>query len=416
MAVPEPQPERERSCKRIIVLGSTGSIGTQALTVIHAWNASPERPYSLEVVGLAAGRNLPLLADQVRTFRPCGVAIARPEDLPRLRHLLQGEGTGGSLRLFAGEDGIRELLEAIPADTVVNGLVGAAGLLPTLTALERGIDVALANKESLVIGGPLVRAALARSEARLIPVDSEHSALFQLLQGCSPSEVRRVVLTASGGALRDWPRQRLAHASPEDVLAHPTWAMGARITVDSATLVNKAFEVIEAHWLFDLPWDRIGAVLHPQSVVHALVELVDGSWLAHLGDPDMRVPLQYALTYPQRVAHRWAPLRLEGLTLTFRALKADRYPAFRLVVEAGRQGGTFPAVANAADEVAVERFLRKEIDFGSIPRLLAAALEAHGARAVPSAELTLEAIREADRWARAFASRWPSAPSRSGGR
>jgi len=390
--------------KRVIVLGSTGSIGTQTLDVVRALNASPESPFTIEVVGLAAGRNLPLLADQVRAFRPKGVAIARDGDLSALRRRL-GD-LADQTEIFAGPQGPNELLGTIPADLVVNGLVGAAGLRPTLAALERGIDVALANKESLVIGGPLVQRALQKGGARLLPIDSEHSALFQLLQGCPPNEVRRVVLTASGGALRDRPLERIPQATPEDVLKHPTWAMGARITVDSATLVNKAFEVIEAHWLFGIPWERIGVVVHPQSVVHALVELVDGSLLAHLGEPDMRVPIQYALTYPERAAHPWAPLRLEGLSLEFRALEPERYPAFGLVVEAGRRGGTFPAAANAADEVAVERFLRREIDFGSIPRLLEAALEAHEAQAVPPERLRLSDVLEADRWARAFAREW----------
>ncbi len=393
--------------KRVIVLGSTGSIGTQTLEVLQALNALPSCSARFAVVGLAAGRNLPLLVDQIRVFRPRGVAIAREEDLPALRRRLRELLDDTEIpEVFAGPRGILRLLEAVPADLVVNGLVGAAGLLPTLRSLERGIDVALANKESLVIGGSLVQGALSRSKARLLPVDSEHSALFQLLQGCAPEEVRRVVLTASGGALRDWPLEEIPHAAPEQVLKHPTWTMGARITVDSATLVNKALEVIEAHWLFGLPWERIGVVIHPQSVVHALVELVDGSLLAHLGEPDMRVPIQYALTYPQRAPHAWAPLKLEGLALEFRALEPERYPAFGLVVEAGRRGGTYPAVANAADEVAVERFLQREIEFGAIPRLLEAALEAHEPRALPPEGLTAEAVLEADRWARDFARAW----------
>ena len=334
--------------KRVIVLGSTGSIGTQTLDVIRTLNALPEGTYSIEVVGLTAGRNLPLLVDQVRAFRPEGVAIACAEELATLQRRL-GD-LADQIEIFTGPQGLNELIEEVPADLVVNGLVGAVGLLPTLTALERGIDVALANKESLVIGGPLVRGALAKGNARLLPIDSEHSALFQLLEGCSPKEVKRVVLTASGGALRDRPLERIPQATPEDVLQHPTWEMGARITVDSATLVNKAFEVIEAQGLFGIPWDQIGVVVHPQSIVHALVELVDGSLLAHLGEPDMRVPIQYALTYPERAAHPWAPLKLEGLSLEFRALEPERYPAFELVVEAGRRGGTLPAVANAADE------------------------------------------------------------------
>jgi 1-deoxy-D-xylulose-5-phosphate reductoisomerase len=308
------------------------------------------------------------------------------------------------VRFLVGETSPETLIAESQPDLVVNGLVGAAGLRPTLAALERGIDVGLANKESLVIGGALIQRVLTQTRARLIPIDSEHSALFQLLQGRSSDEIVRVVLTASGGALRDWPLERLSKATPEDVLQHPTWQMGSRITVDSATLVNKALEVIEAHWLFALPYERIEAVIHPQSIVHGLVELCDGSWLAHLGTPDMRVPIQYALTYPWRAQQRCAPLDLVGLQLKFDSLEPKRYPAFGLIIEAGRRGSTYPAVANAADEVAVERFLRREIAFGDIPVLIEAVLNAH--EPVPDERLDLAAVLAADRWAREQARRW----------
>lgn len=397
--------ESAAQVKRLCVLGSTGSIGTQTLEVVRALNALSglSNAHRFEVVGLAAsGRRLDELAWQIERFRPRWVALEREEALEALQTRL------GSLarrvRFLAGETSAETLIAESRPDFVVNGLVGAAGLRPTLAALERGIDVGLANKESLVIGGALIQRVLAQTQAKLLPIDSEHSALFQLLQGRSPEEIVRVVLTASGGALRDWPLERLSKATPEDVLQHPTWRMGSRITVDSATLVNKGLEVIEAHWLFGLPYERIEAVIHPQSIVHGLVELCDGSWLAHLGAPDMRVPIQYALTYPQRAQQRGAPLDLVGLQLKFDPLEPKRYPAFGLIVEAGRRGSTYPAVANAADEVAVERFLRREISFGDIPVLLEAVLEAH--EPVPDERLDWEALLIADRWARERARRW----------
>jgi len=350
---------------------------------------------------------------QLEEFRPGWVALARPDALPALQARLSPQ-TRQATRFLVGDDALEQLVAESEPDLVVNGLVGAVGLRPTLTALERGIDVGLANKESLVVGGPLVRRALERGprKAQLIPIDSEHSALFQLMQGRPSDEIERVVLTASGGALRDWPLERLPRARPEDVLKHPTWRMGPRITVDSATLVNKALEIIEAHWLFGLPYERLDVVIHPQSVVHGLVELRDGSWLAHLSAPDMRVPIQYALTYPERAARRFAPLDLtRALTaLEFRPLERARYPAFEVVVEAGRRGGAYPAIANAADEVAVERFLRGEIAFGDIPRLIEAVLAAYKPSAPSSDRLDLEDVLAADRWARARARRWPSPP------
>ena len=397
--------ESAAQVKRLCVLGSTGSIGTQTLEVVRALNDLSDSAYRFEVVGLAAsGRRLDELARQIKEFRPRWVALEREEALEALQARLGP--LAQRVRFITGDASAEALIAESQPDFVVNGLVGAAGLRPTLAALERGIDVGLANKESLVIGGALVGRLMARTQAKLIPIDSEHSALLQLLQGRSLSEIEKVVLTASGGALRDWPLERLSKATPEDVLQHPTWQMGPRITVDSATLVNKALEVIEAHWLFELPYERIEAVIHPQSIVHGLVELCDGSWLAHLGTPDMRVPIQYALTYPKRAAQRFAPLELahEGLKLEFKPLERARYPAFGLIVEAGRRGSTYPAVANAADEVAVERFLRREIAFGDIPALIEATLEAH--EPVPEDRLNLEAILAADRWARDYARSW----------
>ncbi len=395
--------------RRLCVLGSTGSIGTQTLDVVRALHAR----FEFEVVGLAAsGRRPDELARQIEEFRPGWVALAWPDALQALQERLSPNALRAT-RFLVGDDALEQIVVESEPDLVVNGLVGAVGLRPTLAALERGIDVGLANKESLVVGGPLVRRALERGSAKLIPIDSEHSALFQLLQGRPSVEVARVVLTASGGALRDWPLERIPKARPEDVLRHPTWRMGPRITVDSATLVNKALEMIEAHWLFELPYERLDVVIHPQSVVHGLVELGDGSWLAHLSEPDMRIPIQYALTYPERAARRLAPFDLTGtpIALEFRPLERARYPAFGLVVEAGRRGGAYPAVANAADEVAVERFLRREIAFGDIPRLIEAVLAAYESASLASSgtppdQLDLEDVLEADRWARARARLW----------
>lgn len=377
---------------KLALLGSTGSIGTQVLEVVS--RLSPDR---YPVVALAAGRNLTRLAEQVRTLRPRLVAVAGPAEAERLAELLAPPRP----QILHGPAGLRACALEAGAERVVNALVGAVGLEPTLAALEAGIDVALANKEALVIGGALVRRALAVGRARLYPIDSEHAALWQLLQGVRLEEVVRVRLTASGGALRDWPPARLASATPQDVLQHPTWSMGPRITVDSATLVNKAFEVIEAHWLFDLPFERIGALGHPQSLIHGLVELVDGAVLAHLSPPDMRLPIQFALTAPHHRPLETAPLDWSRLHLTFWEIPRERYPAFFTVVEAGRTGGTAPAVANAADEVLVARFLAGEIPFPAIAQGLQEVLERHAPQ-----EATRENVWAADRWAREVAASW----------
>ncbi len=386
--------------KRIALLGSTGSIGTQTLEVIRELNAAEP---SFDVVALAAGQNLPRLGEQIRAFRPSRVNVAREADAARLRRQLDPDLA--NIAITAGSDGLEALAREAEADLVVNGLVGAIGLRPTLAALEANVDLALANKESLVIGGPLVRRAQDDSQARLIPIDSEHSALFQLLEGVPREDVAELVLTASGGALRDVPLDALADVTPDDVLSHPTWDMGARVTVDSATLVNKALEVIEAHWLFGWPYERIDAVIHPQSVVHGMLELVDGGVRAALSPPDMREPIQYALTHPERRARSADEASGRARTLEFRELDAARYPAFATVVAAGREGGTAPTVANAADEVLVERFLNGEIPFGQIATGLTEVIDAHDARAVAD----LDDLWQADRWARERAQELPPA-------
>jgi 1-deoxy-D-xylulose-5-phosphate reductoisomerase len=375
---------------RVALLGSTGSIGRQTLEVIRTL-----RP-RFQALALAAGGNIELLLQQVREFNPAVVSVGTEEAAERLRREL---GLGRARpEILWGEAGLREIASLPEVQIVVNGLVGAIGLEPTLTALEAGKRVCLANKESLVIGGHLVKRALARGGGELIPVDSEHSTIFQLLEGRRPEEVKRIILTASGGAVRDRPLEELPSLMPEEVLCHPTWRMGRRITIDSATLANKGFEVIEAHWLFGLEYDQIEAILHPQSVVHGLVELADGTLLAGLSPPDMRLPIRYALTYPERLGGSQAELDLRGLSLEFAEIDPQRYPAFEAVVEAGRLGGTMPAAINGADEVLVERFLRREIPFTRIAEGLRLVLREH--REFGGEEPGLEEVLAADRWGR----------------
>jgi len=375
--------------RRIVVLGSTGSIGRQTLDVIGRLRRAG-RP--LEVAGLAAGRNVELLADQIETFSPPVVCVAGADDAAEL------ERRSRSLDVFHGDEGLCRLARLDGVDTVVNGLVGAVGLRPTLAALSVGRTVALANKESLVVGGDLVRAELERGDGRLVPLDSEHSGLLQCFGAGRRPDVDRVLLTASGGPFRKTPIDALDRVTPAEALAHPNWSMGSRITIDSATMVNKAFEVIEAHHLFDLPYDRIDVVIHPESIVHAIVEFVDGSVIAQLAAHDMRIPIQYALTRPERAGTDLPKLHLrERATLAFEPLDPDRFPAFAVVLAAARAGGSAPAAANAADEVLVSRFLAGEIPFTGIWRGLAAVLDRWETDRTPA---TLSRRLEVDRWAR----------------
>jgi 1-deoxy-D-xylulose-5-phosphate reductoisomerase len=346
--------------KKVLVLGSTGSIGTQALEVIG-------RSDELQAVGLAAGSAWEAVVEQAREHGVPVVALADGEAAERAR-------AGWSGRVLVGEEGTRELIATSGADLVLNSIVGAAGLGSTIVALSEGIDVALANKESLVLGGDLVMALAEATGARLLPVDSEHSALFQLIAGEAPGTVERLVLTASGGPFRG--RDDLAEVSVADALAHPTWRMGGRITIDSATLMNKGFEAIEAHHLFTVPYERIEVVVHPQSLVHSLIHLVDGSSIAHLGHPDMRVPISYALHYPERADVDVPRLDLAAAgSLTFEEPDLETFACLRLALEAGRAGGTAPTVLNAADEIAVAAFLEERIPFTAIPAVIERVLE-----------------------------------------
>ena len=371
-----------------VLLGSTGSIGTQTLDVVRSM---PER---YRILGLAAGRNLTLLEAQAREFRPRYLWAAPDADgapPPELQAVARD--VGAEVRpmddMAADPDG----------DVLVVGTAGRAGLEPTLTALSRGADVALANKEVVVMAGALVRAAADAGGGQLRPVDSEHSAIWQCLWGEEQHEVRRIILTASGGALRDLPPDQLADVTPEQALKHPTWNMGAKITIDSATLMNKGMETIEARWLFDVPYDRVEVVQHAESIVHSLVEFGDGSVKAQLGYPDMKLPIQLALSFPLRLEPTTDPLDLAAVgSLNFSAPNLDRYPCLKLAMRAGLADGTYPAAMAAADEVAVHAFLNHEIRFDHIPQLVEQALDAHDNTDNP----TLEAIDAADAWARDF--------------
>lgn len=395
--------------RTIALLGSTGSIGTQTLSVIEALNRAG---HNFSVVALAAGKNLELLAAQAQRFQPKLLVIEQTRDLNRLGRSLRPYWNG---EILAGGEGLHAAVTHPDVDLVINALVGATGLIPTLEALRANKTVALANKESLVIGGHLVQASLdlhlgqpeagqgERSRRSLVPIDSEHSALFQLMHSVRRAEIERILLTASGGPFRTRPLDSFAQITVDEALQHPTWQMGKRVTIDSATLVNKAFEVIEAHWLFDLPYEKISVLIHPQSVVHGLVELTDGSILAHLSTTDMKLPIQYALTYPERVSSSVERLDLVKQRLEFAPVGRERYPAFWTVLEAGQRGGTYPAVANAADEVLVQRFLNREIAFTQIAKGLEIILAEH----LPVLNPSLEAIWEADRWARERAGKLP---------
>jgi 1-deoxy-D-xylulose-5-phosphate reductoisomerase len=369
--------------RRILIVGSTGSIGTQALDVI-------ERSDELEVAGLAAASSWELLLEQAGRFGVDRLALADPDAAAR---------AGEHARVLGGPEGLVELIVETDCDLVLNALVGSAGLGPTVATLGEGIDLALANKESLVVGGELVTALAEATGAQLIPVDSEHSALFQLLAGERPGTVDRLVLTASGGPFRG--RTDLDSVTVEEALAHPTWRMGGKITVDSATLMNKGLELIEAHHLFGVPYEAIDVVVHPQSIVHALVHLNDGASLAHLGYPDMRVPISYALHHPERADVPVPTLDLVELgELTFEAPDEATFACLRLAREAARAGGTAPCVLNAANEVAVHAFLRDELSFTGIARVIESTLSELPARPVRHFSDLYEADGEAREVAR----------------
>ncbi len=374
--------------KRIAILGSTGSIGTSALSVV---DAHPDR---LQVVALAAGKSADALQAQVARYRPKLAAIGDAASAAALAAAAPAE-----TRIVAGAQGLIDVATLPDVDILLCASSGTAALEAVLAAIEAGKVIALANKEVLVMAGELVtRAARARG-VLLLPVDSEHNAIHQCLHGRHAGEIQRLVLTASGGPFRSWPAEKLKGVRPEDALRHPTWQMGRKITIDSATLMNKGLEVIEAHWLFDVPAERIGVVVHPQSIVHSMVELKDGSTIAQLGVTDMRLPIQYAFSYPERWDAQLAPLDLTRCgALEFHAPDLDRFPCLGLAYDALRAAGTMPVVLNAANEVAVEAFLAGRLSFPAIAQVIRGTMAAHDLQPAGS----LAGVRAADRWAHEY--------------
>ncbi len=384
--------------KRLTLIGSTGSIGQNTLRVVEHLS------HRFQIFALAANSAARQLAEQAAQFHPAVVAIG---DAGRVDEFQQRcrELKVSIPEIVTGESGLRKITSAADVDIVVSAAVGAAGIQPTYTAVASGKTVALANKEAMVIAGELLRKTAASTGARIIPVDSEHSALDQCLRSGQRAEVRRLILTASGGPFRDTPHERFSSITPEEALKHPTWKMGKRITVDSATLMNKGLEVIEARWLFDIPAEKIDIMVHPQSLMHSMVEFVDGSVVGQLGTADMRQPIQYALTYPERLSSPVPPLDWNlASRLDFMQPDRRKFPCISLAYRAIEAGGTAPAVLNAADEIAVEAFLNRKISFSDIPKLIAGTLEAHK----PNQADRLETIIEADTWARKYALQWLS--------
>ena len=377
--------------KHISLLGSTGSIGKQTLEVVAA------NPDKLKVRALAAHRSDELLEQQIRQFEPDIAVLSDKDAAARLAARYHGK-----TKILAGDEGLLAAATYDGADTVLASMVGYAGLRPTLAAIECGKNIALANKETLVAAGSLVMAAVRKHGVSLTPVDSEHSAIFQSLRGGAEKEVKRLIVTASGGPFRGKKRSELENVTLAQCLKHPNWSMGPKVTLDSSTLANKGLEVMEAHWLFDMPYDKIDVVVHPQSIVHSLVEFCDGSVIAQLGEPDMRLPIQYALSWPDRFDYSFEQLDLvKAASLTFEAPDLEAFPSLKIAVECGKAGGTLPCAFNAANEEAVNAFLHDKIKYLDIPYITAAVTQAHDNVAEPQ----IEDIEQADAWARAEAQR-----------
>jgi 1-deoxy-D-xylulose-5-phosphate reductoisomerase len=379
--------------KNVVLLGSTGSIGTSTIKV------AGDLPDKVRLIGLAAGGNSELLLEQTRKFQPAAISITDPGKAKELRDTL-----GTAVEVHCGNDGLLKLATMPAADIVLIAIVGTAGLQPALAAIRAGKDIAIASKEILVMAGEIVMNEARKYGVRVLAVDSEHSAIFQCLDGKPPSSVRKLWLTASGGPFRnkaDWPKERFPEITVERALKHPSWVMGRKITIDSATLFNKGLEMIEARWLFDIEMARVGVLVHPQSIVHSMVEFVDGSLIAQLSTPDMCLPIQYALTYPERAASDRVQTNFPGIgSLTFEEPDVDRFPSVELARRAGETCGTMPAVFNAANEVAVEAFVNRQITFPEITTTVRRTMDAHRVVEHP----TLEQILEADAWARKTAS------------
>lgn len=377
--------------KHISLLGSTGSIGKQTLEVVAA------NPDKLKVRALAAHRSDELLEQQIRQFEPDIAVLSDKDAAARLAARYHGK-----TKILAGDEGLLAAATYDGADTVLASMVGYAGLRPTLAAIECGKNIALANKETLVAAGSLVMTAVRKHGVSLTPVDSEHSAIFQSLRGGAEKEVKRLIVTASGGPFRGKKRSELENVTLAQCLKHPNWSMGPKVTLDSSTLANKGLEVMEAHWLFDMPYDKIDVVVHPQSIVHSLVEFCDGSVIAQLGEPDMRLPIQYALSWPDRFDYSFEQLDLvKAASLTFEAPDLEAFPSLKIAVDCGKAGGTLPCAFNAANEEAVNAFLHDKIKYLDIPYITAAITQAHDNVAEPQ----IEDIEQADAWARAEAQR-----------
>ncbi len=370
--------------KNIAILGSTGSIGRSSLEVIAA---CPDR---FRLTYLTGHRNIELLREQVKRFKPRGVVVREEGNAALLR-----ERMNGSIEVLAGEEGLREIVSRDDVDMVISSLVGFAGLKPTVWALDAGKDVALANKETLVTGGEIIMRKVRKNHVRLLPVDSEHSAILQCLQGEDPDSIARLILTASGGPFLHLDKKKFSTITRAQALAHPTWKMGSKVTIDSATLMNKGLEVIEAYWLFGLPAEKIDVVVHPQSIIHSMVEFVDGSIKAQLGVPDMRIPIQYALTFPDRSPASYGKVNFAALRqMTFFEPDREKFRCLGLAYQALRTGGTAPAVLNAANEVAVELFLEGNLPFSSIPDIIDQALCNHKSVDHPRLEDIVRADKE----------------------
>lgn len=373
--------------KKIAILGSTGSIGRQTLEVVDRF------PDNLEVVALSAGANLNLLQEQINKYKPKMACLSDP----MLAAKLSVELNGGQTEVVSGLDGLIKVATHPEATVVVTSVTGTVGLMPTVEAIKAGKDIALANKETLVAAGELVMALAREHQVKILPVDSEHSAIFQCLQGAPKKALEKILLTASGGPFRGKSREELAAVTPEMALKHPNWSMGAKITIDSATLINKGLEVIEAKWLYGVEYEQIQVVVHPQSIIHSMVQFQDGSVIAQLGLPDMRLPIQYALSYPERWSNDFPKIDFWQLAdLSFMPPDTEAFQGLALAFQAGKIGGTMPAVMNAANEKAVELFLKKKIGFADIPRLVEKAMQSHMVKSSPA----LDEILLADSWAR----------------
>lgn len=376
--------------QNLVILGSTGSIGEQALEIVR------EHPDLFNVIGISCNSNWQLLAHQIEEFEPEFALLCDDEHYEDLKK----EVSGLTTEVLVGSNNLTELAALSEADIILNSLVGFAGFCPTVEAIKAGKRVALANKESLVVGGALINTLLDGNREQLVPVDSEHSAMLQCLVGESPDDISKLIITASGGPFRTWPEKKMKDITVKDALNHPNWSMGAKITIDSATMMNKGLEIIEAHWLFDLPLSKIEAVVHPQSVIHSVIEFVDGSSKAQLGPPTMKVPILYALTYPDRLELE-APLLnwKEAFDLTFEPVDYKKFPCIALAISSVEEGGFAPAILNAANEIAVERFLNEEISYIKIPAIIETCLE----RLDEKAEMTVQTLTEIDKEARKLA-------------